>query len=128
MMRGSISLTEKTKQQRKKTGSKPEIKYDKKTKTDQDKIMNFSSSLKTNSTAVDLRTLKNTAHKYRAEVRTYGQTFDQINETSDLKAVLSFCKQYYGKEDSYAVLLFVDNEQVKYISYLNLMKEYFPEL
>lgn len=67
-------------------------------------------------------------NKFRAEVRNYGQIIDQVEETTDLESVLSFCKKYFNQEEYCAVVLFVNNEEVIYIDYIRIMKEFFPEL
>lgn len=120
MMRGSISLTDTSIKQPKKKGPKPETKYKRRTS---------STIIKDEKTvSVDLDTFKTQSHKYRAEVRNYGTVFDQVNETTDLETVLSFCKKYYNQEKYCAVVLFIDDKQVKYLSYIKLMKDFFPDL
>lgn len=110
-------MTDKT--QPKKRGPKPGMKYMRKSS------LTIIRDEKT--VSVDLEKLKTQDHLYRAEVRNYGTVFDQVNETSDLETVLSFCKRYYNQEDNCAVVFFVDNKQVKYLSYIKLMKDFFPE-
>ena len=65
-------------------------------------------------------------NKFRAEVRNYGQIIDQVEETTDLESVLSFCKKYFNQEEYCAVVLFVNNKEVIYIDYICIMKEFFP--
>lgn len=67
-------------------------------------------------------------NKFRAEVRNYGQIIDQVEETTDLESVLSFCKKYFNQEEYCAVVFFVNNEEVIYIDYIRIMKEFFPGL
>lgn len=105
--------------QPKKRGPKPGMKYMRKSS------LTIIRDEKT--VSVDLEKLKTQDHLYRAEVRNYGTVFDQVNETSDLETVLSFCKRHYNQEDNCAVVFFIDDKQVKYLSYIKLMKDFFPE-
>lgn len=119
MMRGNISLTEtnnNTKQEKiGRRDSKKRAKY------------KNSSPIKSEP-APKLEDLKKQKHLYRAEVRPYGHVFDQIDETTDLETALSFCKNYFGQEFQCAVVFYIDNKEIRYLHYISIMKEQFPEL
>lgn len=109
--------------QTKKRDSKPGNTYKKRTTTDSARNSDNKRFSK-----IGLKKLKSQEHTYRAEARSYGQVFDKVDEITDLETVLSFCKKFYGQEFQCAVVLFIDNEEVRYFDYIDLMKKQYPEL